>query len=837
MTQRSGNFLIKQILGKIPLQTILVVPFVLQVITATGLVGYLSFKTGQKAVSDLSGQLITEVSDRVEQKLESYLATPHLINELTFDAFQSGLLQLDEPATLDRHFINQVNAFPGVSYVYIGNEQGGLIAPGRRPDGTLVWEGTETFQAGDYYIHTLTAQGDRGQRLETYPDYDARNRPWYLAGASTQQPTWGKPYVYFGQGGVGLPAVRSLRDANGKLQGVLSTDILLTAFSDFLQALNVGQTGQVFVMERSGLLIASSTDTPITRVADDTESRIQGVESESAVIRNITQMLETDAAGFMQITRQQRIDFSFDDQHYFVQITPWQDDFGLDWLIVTAIPESDFMAQINANMRLTLLLCFLALGTSTILGILTAQWITQPILRLNQSAQKIAQNAWHEPITLNRSDELGQLADAFSNMAKQLQASFSTLEQRVEKRTQQLAESNHQLAAAKEKAEVASQAKSLFIANMSHELRTPLNAILGFAQLMTHQSDLSAEVQQHASIIYQSGEHLLSLINTILDFSKVEAGKMVLTPQAIHLNQLLNSLENMFRFKVLRQRLSLTVEYDPGVPSNVCVDGLRLRQVLINLLNNALKFTEKGKIALRVTSASPTSSDASSELYFELEDSGVGIAPEELDTLFEPFTQTQSGKNAQSGTGLGLPLSRRLIELMGGKISVTSEVGVGTTVSFTLPVEVISPSEKASSPKPNIIGLAPHQPCYRILIVDDSHANRLLMCKLLSPLGFNLREASDGQEAVVIWTQWQPHLIWMDLRMPGMDGIEATHKIKTHPQWSYTKIIALTASGLEEDWTEIAAAGADDFLRKPVQRLEILDKISEHLGVQYIYKS
>jgi len=417
----------------------------------------------------------------------------------------------------------------------------------------------------------------------------------------------------------------------------------------------------------------------------------------------------------------------------------------------------------------------------------------------------------------------------------------------VAERTKELAESNKQLQVAKEKAEVANQAKSVFLANMSHELRSPLNAILGFAQLMTRGQDLPPHHQENLSIIRRSGEHLLTLINQVLNLSKIEAGRTTLNETNFDLFRLLNDLEDMFGLKADDRQLQLVFEREPEVPQYVRTDEVKLRQVLINLLNNALKFTEEGRVTLRVRSKeygvgskeenTPLLPTSYSILHFAVEDTGIGIAPADLDNLFEAFTQTEAGQQAQEGTGLGLAISRKFVQLMGGDIDVESEPGRGTTFSFDIQVGVIEETAiKTEQPARRVTGLDPNQPRYRILVVDDSWMNRQLLVKLLHPFGFTVREAENGQEAIDVWAEFEPHLIWMDMRMPVLDGYEATQQIKATSKGQTTTIIALTASSLEEERAVVLSAGCDDFMRKPFIEADIFEAMHQHLGVRFVYE-
>ncbi|MBW4683503.1 MAG: response regulator [Komarekiella atlantica HA4396-MV6] len=407
---------------------------------------------------------------------------------------------------------------------------------------------------------------------------------------------------------------------------------------------------------------------------------------------------------------------------------------------------------------------------------------------------------------------------------------------------EQLENYSRQLEVKAQEAEAANLAKSEFLANMSHELRTPLNSILGFTQLMTRDRSLSPSQLEHLEIINRSGEHLLTLINDVLSMSKIEAGRTTLNENSFDLYSLLDSFVEMLRLKAESKGLQLIFERTPEVPQYVLTDESKLRQVLINLLGNAIKFTEEGGVILRVgikqeAEARQDSQSPSYLLHFEVEDTGPGIAPDELEKLFKPFVQTETGRKSQQGTGLGLTISQQFVRLMGGNISVSSTLEQGTIFAFDIK---ISPTEvakvKTRQLKRRVIGLEPNQPKYRILVVEDKWENRLLLVKMLTSLGFEVREAENGQEGVNLWETWEPHLIWMDMRMPVMNGYEATKQIKTHLKGQATIIIALTASAFDEERSVILSTGCNDFVRKPFREEVILNKMAQYLGVRYIYE-
>ncbi len=393
--------------------------------------------------------------------------------------------------------------------------------------------------------------------------------------------------------------------------------------------------------------------------------------------------------------------------------------------------------------------------------------------------------------------------------------------------------------AAKEAAEAANLAKSTFLANMSHELRSPLNAILGFSQLLTRSHRLTPEQQENVAIINRSGKNLLTLINNILDLSKVEAGRITLNPINFDFYYLLDELEQILQLNAEDKGLQLSFHRTPNLPQYICTDQAKLRQVLINLLNNAVKFTKEGSISVRIRIANEQLAISNEQLaiLFEIEDTGPGIAPYELEGLFEAFVQTKVGKEAQEGTGLGLPIARKFVQLMGGDMTVSSEVGQGTVFQFYIQIIAVDTTEiEDKQPMRRVVALEPNQPQYRILIVDDKSYNRQLLTKMLVPLGFEVKEGCNGHEAIEIWKTFEPHLIWMDMRMPVMNGYEATTQIKTHLKGQATAIIALTASILEEEQAVILSTGCDDFVRKPFHEHDIFEKMAQYLGIRYVYE-
>ncbi len=410
-----------------------------------------------------------------------------------------------------------------------------------------------------------------------------------------------------------------------------------------------------------------------------------------------------------------------------------------------------------------------------------------------------------------------------------LKMSRDQLEYLVKERTSQLE-------IAKELAEKANRAKTVFLANMSHELRTPLNAILGFSHLMKDSPDTNEEQRNNLDIITQSGGHLLNLINNVLDISKIESGRLELEETPFDLFQIMQEMKSLMSVSAQERGLNFILEQSPDVPRNIIVDGGKLRQVLINLIGNAIKYTKKGRVILRAM-VSEKETQELVYLRFEVEDTGPGINKKDIGQIFLPFVQLGGHMSTQTGTGLGLAICKQYVELMNGQIGVNSELGKGSTFHFEIPVTVnLSAKIPATPEKGRVIGLAEGQPRHRLLIAEDQLENRILLKKILEPLQFDILEAVNGQEAIDQFNQRHPDMIFMDIRMPIMDGLEAARRIKATDAGTHTKIIAVTAQVFEEERTQIMEVGCDDFIRKPYRYTEIFETLSLHLGLKFIYE-
>ena len=662
--------------------------------------------------------------------------------------------------------------------------------------------------------------------------YDPRDRPWYvLAKSQPGKVVRTSPYPSVTTDDVNIGVVVSLLDGRGDFFGVVGADITLNALTEYVSSFQISFGGQVLLLDANGTVLASRNREMLFQNIDSFFSGgadVLGPSGSSPVL--------VDAQGVHH--------------QAYVRSSP-----GTSWVFVGIVPQR----SVQTHIRLLVLenLEFLAaaialLSLASIFGL--NRNILNPLSRLTNGTRHVRQQGdlgyrFH----VGSRDEIRELAEAFNQMLETLdrtdrelrtsrqalQEERNLLDDRVKIRTRELEVLNQALqreigerTRAEQTAEKANQAKSLFLANMSHEIRTPLNAVLGFTQLLLMDPQLVPDHRRSLDTVHRSGEHLLMLLNDILEMSKIEAGRVELHPVHFDLWAMLEDLEATFAVLATKAGLTLEVVQAGELPRWVLADEQKLRQVLHNLLGNAVKFTPAGGIVLR---AMPEATALGQGIRFEVEDSGPGVPEESRDSVFRTFEQLAADKAHKGGTGLGLAISKAYVELMGGSIAITGQVGVGSVFAFTMPYVPGQATDVATRQISNqVVRLADGQGEVRILIADDNDANREIQTRLLQLAGFATCEAADGQAACDLFHSWQPDLILLDMIMPVMDGFEVLRRVRGTAAGRDVPIIAVTASVLREDEERVLAAGATAFLKKPFKPVELYTLLQHLLHLRYL---
>jgi PAS domain S-box-containing protein len=451
MSSRPANRNLGKLVGRLPLNLTLTIPFIVQILLIVGVVGFLSFRNGQRATGDLASQLLEEVSNRVENRIQTFADIPYHFLQINLAAVQSGRLNLNDLTGLENYFWRQIQITDAVPYIYYGNQQGEFVGVWKESEMRTTLRFRDMSMAPNREIYTLDDQGNRKALVKIHA-YDPRSRPWYQKAVATQRPVWSSVYVFAVPPNLGITHSVPIFDDNQELQGVIAIDLTLANISEFLQGVDVSESGVVFIMERSGNIVASSVSEPPYTETAEGELRLAAAESSHPLIQAAALNLQEQFSGLSQIQTPEQLAFTFNGQRQFTQVQAFQDAFGLDWLIVVVVPESDFMGQIYANTRTTTLLCLLALALAIWVGLLTSRWVTAPILKLNRAAKALALGELEQPVKVARNDELGELANSFNQMAEQIKTSLTTLEQtnqrlerQVGERTQSLVDSQRTL--------------------------------------------------------------------------------------------------------------------------------------------------------------------------------------------------------------------------------------------------------------------------------------------------------------------------------------------------------------------------------------------------------
>jgi two-component system sensor histidine kinase ChiS len=907
---------------KLPLQYLLVVSFVLQVAVAVGLTTVLSVRNGEKAIDDLAKQLSEKATHQIREHLQTYLVQPNLLQRDSRSNLAYGDIPLSNLEMVARHFWHQIRASDGITSIYLGYPDGSFLGVQERDDGkTVLWEVTPET-APKRITYRLDEYGQRREEIAAQ-NYDPRERPWYQAVLSKRHASWSPIYKFasYDYPVLGITLATPIHSDRGKLQGVLALDLTLEQISSYLRTLSLSPNGEAFIIERTGEIVATSAnEAPFITLSNGDQARLNATASTQPMIRETAQYLVEHFGSLDTIHSPQQFKIAIESGKHIIQIVPFRDGRGLDWLVVTVIPEADFKGQIIENTRSTLILCFISLIVASLIAGITARWIAEPIHRLSEASKKLAVGTWDNPLPDGRFEELTELSHAFNSMAQQLKQSFEQLEghnqelQRLDK------------------------LKDEFLANTSHELRTPLNGIIGLAESLMDgvSGPLTRQTKGNLAMIVASGRRLSALVEDILDFSQLQHDRVDIHPRPVGVREAAEVVITLSRPLARQKKVQLVNAVSPKLPP-VLADENRLQQILHNLVGNAVKFTEYGMVGISaqvirhpnvcpvmlqsslpstcslpppvppvasapdtVTPALPEAASAedlasdrqmavivegateaapdlptsatTDYLAITVADTGIGIPEDKLDRIFEPFEQADgSTSRIYGGMGIGLAITKKLVELQGGHLQVLSSVGVGSQFTFTLPIAtqtqpLVGDRWSPSSSEENALSLRHHYDYrwpiqailrhranhvpepedtptpaddnaflpahqeYRVLVVDDDPINRQVIMNHLLVKQYRVVEAASGPEALALLEDGlQPDIVLLDVMMPRMTGFEVCRKLReTYPAHSLP-IVMLTAKNQIGDLVEGLSAGANDYLTKPVSKSELLARLKTHL--------
>lgn len=693
-------------LGRFRLRTVFIVPFVLQIVAIVGLVAYLAFSTGQKVVDDLTVRLRNEIGLRVQEKLLSFLEIPHSLNQNNADAVRLNLLKVKDTEVARRYFQSELVNQKALTLVGFGTEQPIYVDVARLDSTEYLKLAVANPDLANAKNWKIDLEGKILEPIPTDAAYDHRKRPWYKSAVAAGKPGWSGVYVTKTPQRLVVSATQPVYDDKRALFGVAVSALSLSGISDFLSTLTVGKTGQTFIMERSGDLIATSTKEKPFVVKEDQPKRLKAVESSDALTRSTSQFLLQRFGDLNTIADTQRLDFSLDGARQFVQVLPFRDDKGLSWLIVVVVPEADFMQEIDATTRITILLALFALVLGTGVGIVTTRWVTGPILKLNQAAGELTKGDWTRTVKIDRADELGDLAASFNTMAGQLKETITTLEQRVDERTAELNDANSSLEirVAERTADLAKAMDHLvqtekmatlggMVAGITHELNTPLSNVRLAAEVLAKEVQTLADGMLAGKVSRSGLDRFIRVskeTTDLIDRASERSAALIDSFKQVAVDQ---SSERRCRFdlrKIVDQTaltlgptlktkpFKLVIEIPPGLELDSYPGPLE--QIITNLVTNSLAhaFPERSSGLMTISARRV---DAGLEIIYC--DDGVGVTDDIKLRIFDPFFTTKAG---QGGSGLGMYTIYNLVTgLFRGTVVIDGRPGIGAKFTLFLP--------------------------------------------------------------------------------------------------------------------------------------------------------
>lgn len=783
------------------------------------------FTSWDKSSDSIIEKMENDASKDIVNEIDTLLQVPININEINQNIIENEMLDLNDKEARDIYFASMLQSSDSEIYSFKYGLTNGDFYGARRnaAEEIEIYRSTAETNGHSFYYSTnenLTEDTFIGD----FGEFDPRTREWYQLAVTSGKPIFSPPYKHFVKNDLVISSNFPIFNKDGILQGVLGTTITMTSLNHFLEEVLADELATALVVDRvTGELVGNSMGEQNFKLLDNkgTYNRltIDSIDNDAIVTAYETYKQNPENNDTIQKTDEGRL---------HVRFTEYKQP-GIDWLIITGIPNTLFAEEIHQNIRTAILLSIMALLLSIAIYRKSTDIILKPINELIGKAEKFSKGDLRQRAKVYKNDEIGLLATSFNKMADELDKHIHHLEDKVRERTVEIEKTNLELKYAKMQADKANEAKSEFLANMSHEIRTPLNAVIGFSELLSD-SVQDEKHKNYLQTINVAGNNLLTIINDILDLSKIEAGKIELHYKPINMRKIMADLQTMFRHKVQHAGIQYKLDIQGELPELILFDEVRIRQILLNLVNNAIKFTEKGHVKVTLQVCPARSNDSSSiDLQISVEDTGIGIPKSEQQRIFEAFTQI-SGQSIKKygGTGLGLSITKKLVETMYGTISVQSEVGKGSTFLIQFPNVQVAATETLPEETDLAIYWKNKLSDETILVVDDIETNRYLIKEWLTSFGIQVVLAGNGQEALKVCEVEKPDLIITDLVMPVMDGFETALKLKENPDTCNIPIIALSASIL----SDIPEGSFDDYLIKPINIGLLLKKIAKHLHIE-----
>ncbi|AFY43510.1 ATP-binding protein [Nostoc sp. PCC 7107] len=712
-----------------PLQLVLIIPFALQIFGAVGLVGYLSFKNGRQAVNDLADQLMNRTNGIVQQHLDAYVSIPHKINQINADAIAMGLLDIRDRKTMGKYFWKEMQAYD-LTYIGMGLTTGEGVGAARYDGKTVTIDDWSAKLPNNGRNYATNQQGDRIHINNSF-EYNNFKETWYTEPIKAGKPIWSRIYTWNSPDGAYISAAtgRPIYDANKQLLGMVGADIHLLKLSEFLRRLDVSDLGQVFIVERNGMLIANSSKQETFLVINGEVKRVKATQSPDPIVKNTAKYLERKFNGFQSITAQKKLQLKLPKETQFLYVTPWSDQYGLDWLVVVNVPEKAFMAKISTNTQITILLCLAALVLATFIGYLTSNWVIQPILRINRASQVMASGNLEQTVNISKIEELNTLAQSFNYMAEQLRQSFAALENskaeledRVEERTTELKTALSELTRTQAQVIQNEKMSSLgqLVAGVAHEINNPVNFIHGN---ITHLSEYTQNLLQILHLYqecYPNKDPKIQALAEEIDLEfLIEDLDKILPSMKIGTERIRNIVLSLRNFSRMDEADFKTVDIHEGIESTLLILQYRLKdkpespgievirdygnlpevecypgqlnQVLMNILVNAIDALEESSVNTQNSTVQKpqitirTSACDSRWVEIAIADNGTGMPEQVKNRIFDPFFTT---KPVGKGTGMGMAISYQIIsEKHHGKLDCFSTPGQGTEFRIQIPVK------------------------------------------------------------------------------------------------------------------------------------------------------